>query len=528
MKLVRVLVLLFLGAALASCGPVPVDGLFLSLQDGGVLPVLARKAEAVKRLDSKENPLLRFSLQKALIAEGGLDLALRVDTDAELTLKLYANAKDLYDKEARPLLSAALAAPLKGGREYRVPLAAGQGLQYFSLELSGGSYAELLGFALLPGFEGYLAEGPQSYPVLGAGLELIEHSEAGVFALSMARPSAADASLLLSLEAPGELRLQGGARYAAALDAGASLAVPALLFTGDRLTLTGDSPIKSADIDRGKGAPLSDLHAILYAPAFKGAYALFRWDLLPHTLVFDFKDYEVQDRFLKRLAFFAEKPGFRGRLAPDREIAALHAWNAHDYPTATLAAFYELARTTAFPLNAEENELLELLLRYGVLERQGDASLREGRGAIISVARESPDWQRRTFMDHEAAHGLFFQDADYRTLAEGLWDALGQESRRFWLEHLAWRNYDVSHKYLNYNELQAYLVQQSVSRVEAYLGDNVLVRLSAAYPQRAPRYAADKARILRDASADAARLDTYLRERWGLRAGAFGRLRKSP
>jgi hypothetical protein len=238
-----------------------------------------------------------------------------------------------------------------------------------------------------------------------------------------------------------------------------------------------------------------------------GAYALFRWDLLPHTLVFDFKDYEVQDRFLKRLAFFAEKPGFRGRLAPDREIAALHAWNAHDYPTATLAAFYELARTTAFPLNAEENELLELLLRYGVLERQGDASLREGRGAIISVARESPDWQRRTFMDHEAAHGLFFQDADYRTLAEGLWDALGQESRQFWLEHLAWRNYDVSHKYLNYNELQAYLVQQSVSRVEAYLGDNVLVRLSAAYPQRAQRYAADKARILRDASADAARLD---------------------
>jgi hypothetical protein len=35
MKLVRVLVLLFLGAALASCGPVPVDGLFFSLQDGG-------------------------------------------------------------------------------------------------------------------------------------------------------------------------------------------------------------------------------------------------------------------------------------------------------------------------------------------------------------------------------------------------------------------------------------------------------------------------------------------------------------
>jgi hypothetical protein len=528
MKLVRVLALLFLGAALASCGPVPVDGLFFSLQDGSGLPVLARKADAVKRLEGKESPLLRFSLQKALIAEGGVDLALRADTDAELRLKLYATAKDLYDKDALPLLSAALAAPLQGSREYRVPLAAGLGVQYFSLELSGGSYAELLGFALLPGFSGYLAEGPQGYPVLGAGLELIEINEAGAYSISMARPSGADASLLVSLEAPGELRLHGGARYAAAMDAGASLAVPAMLFSGDRLTLSSGSPIKSAAIDQGKGAPLSDLHAILLSPAFSGNYALFRWDLLPHTLVFDFKDYDVQDRYFKRLAFFAEKPGFRGRLAPDREIAALHAWNAHDYPTATLAAFYELARTTAFPLNAEETELLELLLRHGVLERQGDAALREGKGAIISVARESPDWQRRTFMDHEASHALFFQDEEYRTLAEGLWDALGQESRQFWLEHLAWRNYDVSHKYLNYNELQAYLVQQSVSRVEAYLGDNVLVRLAAAYPQQAQRYAADKARILRDALADAGSLDRYLRERWGLRAGAFGRLRKSP
>ncbi len=513
---------------MASCGPVPVDGLSLSLRDGGELPVLARKADAVKRLDSQKNPLVRFVLQKALVADAGFDLALRVDTDAKLTLRLYADAKELYAKDAAPALSAGLAAPLIGPREYRVPLAAGQSLQYLSLELSGGSYAELLGFALLPRFDGYSAKGPQGYPVLGAGLELIELSDAGVVSLSMARPAGEDASLLLSLNASGELRLQGGALYTALVDADASLAIPAKLFSGARITISSTVALAGATIDSGNGAPLSDLHAILLSPAFSGNYALFRWDLLPYTLVFDFKDYGVQDRYLKRLAFFAEKPGFRGRLAPDREIAALHAWNAHDYPPATLAAFYELARTSAFPLNAEETELLALLLRYGVLERRGDGSLLEGRGAIISVARESPDWQRRTFMDHEAAHALFFQDDAYRSLAERLWDALGQASRQFWLEHLAWRNYDISHKYLNYNELQAYLVQQSVSRVEAYLGDNVLPRLAAAYPQRAPRYAADKGRILTDALADATSLDGYLRARWGLRAGAFGRLRKSP
>ncbi len=531
MKSARVLLLLLVGAGMASCGPVPVDGLMFSLQDGSEYPVLARKPDAEKRIDSQERPVLRFSLQEALVADGGFDLAFRVDTDAEITLSLYASDKDLYAKDATPTLTSRVSAPLKGPREYRLPLAKGQSVQYMSLSMGGGTYARLLGFALLPRFEGYLSSGPQGYPVLGAGLELGEANDEGVFSLSVARPAGADASLMLSLAAPGEARAQGargGAAYAASMDGGAPLALPALLFSDVRIRLSSAGRIASVSIDQGNGAPLSDLHAILLAPAFKGDYGLFRWDLLPHTLVFDFKDYEAQDRYLKRLAFFAEKPGFRGRLAPDSEIVGLHAWNAHDYSAATLLAFYELARTSAFPLNAEETELLELLLRYGVLERQGDAALREGRGAIISVARESPDWQRRTFMDHEASHALFFQDAAYRALSERLWDAQGQATRQFWLDHLAWRNYDVSHKYLNYNELQAYLTQQSASRVEAYLGDNVLPRLAAAYPQRAARYASDKARIIGDALADATSLDGYLRERWGLRAGAFGRLRKSP
>ncbi|MDR0721053.1 MAG: hypothetical protein LBF78_15590, partial [Treponema sp.] len=73
-------------------------------------------------------------------------------------------------------------------------------------------------------------------------------------------------------------------------------------------------------------------------------YEVFRWESFPSVLVFDFADYAVQDRFLKRLAFYVEKAEFRGRLAEDREIASLHGWNAHDYRSQDLAAFFEAAR----------------------------------------------------------------------------------------------------------------------------------------------------------------------------------------
>ena len=51
----------------------------------------------------------------------------------------------------------------------------------------------------------------------------------------------------------------------------------------------------------------------------------------------------MQDDLLKRMAFFTEKEGFRGRLAADEEIKDLHGFNAHDYRAETLAAFFDLA-----------------------------------------------------------------------------------------------------------------------------------------------------------------------------------------
>ena len=46
-------------------------------------------------------------------------------------------------------------------------------------------------------------------------------------------------------------------------------------------------------------------------------YEVFSWDAFPEILIFDTANYAVQDRLFKRLAFFVEKTGFRGRLSTD-------------------------------------------------------------------------------------------------------------------------------------------------------------------------------------------------------------------
>jgi hypothetical protein len=269
-------------------------------------------------------------------------------------------------------------------------------------------------------------------------------------------------------------------------------------------------------------APLSDLYAILAAPAPQGDFTLYRWDIIPETLVFDFKDYDTQDRYLKRLAFFAEKPGFRGRLADNEEIAPLHGWNAHDYSTRTLKAFFGKASHTGFPLDPEELALLDILLRSGILVRGTDGSLAEGKGAIISVARESSIPLRRLFIDHEASHAVLFQDAGYAKLAEELWRALDNESRWFWRLHFSWRYYDISDEYLMFNEMQSYLVQQSSRAVPGYY-DNLVKRLMDAYPAHEEKLEDITPVVIGTAVGNAAALNRYLDERYGISGGNFGR-----
>jgi hypothetical protein len=250
-------------------------------------------------------------------------------------------------------------------------------------------------------------------------------------------------------------------------------------------------------------------------------FEIFRWEDFPSILVFDTADYAVQDRLFKRLAFFTEKKGFRGRLAADSEIGALHGWNAHDYRPEDLARFYNAAAAENFPLLAEERELENILLRCGVLLRDGDG-LRPGAGAVIAVSRQSAGYLRTLFMTHEGFHGLFFIDGAFRDFSRRRWEGLSATAKRFILSYFDFQGYDVDDEYLVINEFMAHVLQQPVSQAARYFGETLSSRIDESPWRRAvlPEREGNAWPAIGGAfRQEAAAFSAYAAERWDLAAG---------
>ena len=262
-------------------------------------------------------------------------------------------------------------------------------------------------------------------------------------------------------------------------------------------------------------------------------YEVFIWDRIrpvrmPPVLIFDYADYGVQDRMLKRLAFFVEKTGFRGRLWHDTDIAHLHGWNAHDYRAEDLARFFDLARKTQFPLLKEELELEKILLNEDIIRETPDGIV-AGSGAIISISRASPDYLRYRFMAHEGFHGLFFIDEDFRNFSRQRWEQLPPAGKRFITSFFEYQQYDVRDEYLLVNEFMAHVLQQSVSQAADYFGRHLPSILeptwrASALPQKdaASGTWPGLAAIF---TAEAQAFSSYVNQRWGLAAGRVWGLR---
>jgi hypothetical protein len=260
------------------------------------------------------------------------------------------------------------------------------------------------------------------------------------------------------------------------------------------------------------------------------SYEVFRWEDFPSILIFDFANYAVQDRYLKRLAFYVEKAEFRGRLAEYREIANLHGWNAHDYRPQDLSAFFEAARIANFPLLPEERELETLLITTGILKQDENGTLRAGEGAIISISRESEDYLRFQLLTHEGFHGLFFIDEDFRNFSRLRWENLSPTAKRFILALFASIAYDVRDTVLMMNELMAYCLQQPVFQAPRYFGEIQASRLDAIPFRRGALPPKDEAteswpEIANAFRAEAAAFSAYVNRRWGLAAGQIRRIR---
>jgi hypothetical protein len=215
----------------------------------------------------------------------------------------------------------------------------------------------------------------------------------------------------------------------------------------------------------------------------RDAFEVFSWSAYPDILVFDTADYATQARLFRRLAFFVEKRGFRGRLLSDEELSGRHGWNAHNYRPQGLADFFTQAESEAVALNAEEELLRELLLANGVIRRAADGYA-PGTGGILSISQSSYPLLRELLITHEAYHGVFYEEEAFRDGVTEIWNGLSEAERSYWRGLLSYMTYDPADEYLMINEFQAYLMQQPLDRVRGYLRGVLAPRFANARPAR--------------------------------------------
>lgn len=199
-------------------------------------------------------------------------------------------------------------------------------------------------------------------------------------------------------------------------------------------------------------------------------YEIFEWDRFPGIIFFDTRNYQVQDRFFIRLAYFIEKDGFRGRLLTNSELAGRHGYNAHDYSAGSLALFFSAAEGQTFTLNPEEETLRKILLDNGIIVADGDG-FREGYGGIVSISRSSEPWLRSRLLVHEGFHTLFFTDAEFRNFTAAAYYTMDQTSLSFLIRYFVSQpslGYDINDTYLMHNEFMAYIMQQPSSEAASY------------------------------------------------------------
>lgn len=250
-------------------------------------------------------------------------------------------------------------------------------------------------------------------------------------------------------------------------------------FQPTRITFQGSNfrLLKTAAQGTSPGRPFfTDALTFLRSPASawrQETHDFFQWEDQPSILVLMSKDYATQDRFLKRLAFYVEKPGFRGRLAADEEIEKLHGWNAHDYAPVDLAGFFNLAQNTGFQLHPEEVLLRDTLTRQGILSAE-DGGWRPGTGALLGLSLQSDFPLREFFFTHEAFHGLYFLSPEFRAETKKVWMSLSAEARKVFTAYLEKLTYDPTSRALMVNEFQAYLLQQKTTDSMKFFTQKVL------------------------------------------------------
>lgn len=200
-------------------------------------------------------------------------------------------------------------------------------------------------------------------------------------------------------------------------------------------------------------------------------YELYRWEMFPSVLFFDFADYKTQNLFLTRLAFFVEKAGYKGTFISDYDVQTMHGYNAHDYKSEDLAEFFTQAKLQKFHLNEEEKLLCEILLANKIILKEKDGTYSAGKGSIISISKESAEYLRWKLSAHESWHGIYFTDENFKNKILDMYNSFDKPTMEFLQTYWATQEtlrYDITDEYLMKNEFMAYLLQQNLASTKDY------------------------------------------------------------
>jgi hypothetical protein len=337
--------------------------------------------------------------------------------------------------------------------------------------------------------------------------------------------------LVLTLKNPGALRIAGGAENDSVLRSHNGLRT--FHFPGSPGDNWVISPLSALDALSFRMEERPDFPVPLMREGMQilgtdpsdwrnDDFEIYRWSSLPEVLIFDCRNYDIQNRFFRRLAIFVEKKGYRGQILSNEELRGKHAWNAHDYRASDLAAFFNKAEELDAGLYDEEILLRKILVDEGILIRDGDI-LSEGTGAVNSMALESGSGLRYRFFTHEASHGIYFTQEKYRDFVKSFWESLEERERDLWRLYMSISAYDPGDEDLMMNEFQAYFTQQPVSEAADYF----MVRMRRV-AERSPGFGelyyqmeeSLPGRFQRWAEG----VEAFQRDNWGLEAGNFSPL----
>lgn len=251
-------------------------------------------------------------------------------------------------------------------------------------------------------------------------------------------------------------------------------------------------------------------------------YEIYKWDRFPSVLIFDTRNYKIQDQFFKRLAFFAEKTGYKGSIHKDEVIKDFHGFNAYDYSAKTMADFFNKANESDVLLNDKENLLKEILLVNGVIIQDG-GEYKAGKGAVASVSLEIQSGIRYTLCAHELFHGLFFIDEEFRNVSAAALGSIDQTSYDFIINYFKSQShlgYDTEDNYLMTNEFMAYIMQRHLNDIASsfvHIGNRFLVMQYM--PELCDWVKKTKGQTFEDTGKF---FESFVYDKWGLACGRVG------